>query len=64
MGLGLVGSYFVDHAMHGALFNVGAMDLTGLGAAGLILFMAALLACYLPARRAASENPMQLLRRE
>ena len=62
--LGLIGAYFVGRTMQGALFGVGAMDPSAFAAVGLILLSAAVLACYLPGRRAASLEPMQALRRE
>jgi putative ABC transport system permease protein len=62
--LGLIGSYFVGRAMRSMLFGVGAMDFSAFAAVGLVLIAAALLACYLPARRAASVHPMQVLRME
>ncbi|MGA9240714.1 MAG: FtsX-like permease family protein [Silvibacterium sp.] len=62
--LGLVGAYFVGRAMRSMLFGVGAMDFGAFGAVGLVLLAAAVLACYLPARRAASVHPMQVLRIE
>ena len=62
--IGLVGAYFVGRAMRTMLFGVGAMDFSAFGIVGLVLLFAALLACYLPARRAASANPMDALRGE
>ncbi|HEY6290310.1 MAG TPA: ABC transporter permease [Terriglobia bacterium] len=62
--LGLVGAYFVGRAMQSILFGVRALDVSGFAAVGLILLTAALLACYLPARRAASVEPMRVLRME
>ncbi|HEX3471727.1 MAG TPA: ABC transporter permease [Silvibacterium sp.] len=62
--LGLIGAYFVGRAMQTMLYGVGAMDFSAFGAVGSVLLAAAVLACYLPARRAASVNPMQLLRME
>jgi len=62
--LGLIGAYFVGRAMRSMLFGVGAMDFSAFAAVGLVLLAAALLACYLPARRAASVHPMQVLRME
>jgi putative ABC transport system permease protein len=50
--------------MQSMLFGVGAMDYGAFGAVGLVLLAAAVLACYLPARRAASVHPMQVLRME
>jgi putative ABC transport system permease protein len=64
MGLGLVGAYFVGRAMQSMLFGVRALDLSAFGSVGLILLGAALLACYLPARRVASIEPMRVLRTE
>jgi len=64
MVLGLVGAYFVGRAMQSMLFGVRALDLTAFLAVGLVLMASALLACYLPARRAASIHPMQVLRTE
>lgn len=61
---GLIGAYFVGRAMRSVLFGVGAIDLTALAAVALVLLAAALLACYLPARRAASVEPMEALRAE
>jgi putative ABC transport system permease protein len=62
--LGLIGAYFVGRTMQSTLFGIGVIDLSAFGAVGLILLMAALLACYLPAHRAASVEPMVILRSE
>ena len=64
LGIGLIGAYFVGRGMRTMLYGVGAMDISAFVAVGLILLLAALLACYLPARRAASMNPMDALRGE
>jgi putative ABC transport system permease protein len=64
LGIGLLGAYFVGRAMRTMLFGVGAMDFSAFGTVGLVLLVAALLACYMPARRAASANPMDALRGE
>jgi putative ABC transport system permease protein len=64
LGAGLVGAYFIGRAMRSMLYGVGAMDLSAFSAVGFILLAAALFACYLPARRAASTEPMQVLRNE
>jgi ABC-type antimicrobial peptide transport system permease subunit len=62
--LGLAGAYFVGRAMRATLFGIGSFDLSAFAAVGLILLATALLACYLPARRAASAEPMAILRSE
>jgi putative ABC transport system permease protein len=64
LGIGLIGAYFVGRAMRTMLYGVGAMDLSAFAVVGLILLLSALLACYLPARRAAAVNPMDALRGE
>jgi putative ABC transport system permease protein len=64
LGLGLIGAYFVGRAMQSMLFDVRALDVTAFSAVALILLASALLACYLPARRAASVEPMRVLRNE
>jgi putative ABC transport system permease protein len=62
--LGFAGAYFVGRAMQSTLFGVGAVDLGAVAAVGAVLLIAALLASYLPARRAASIDPMRTLRTE
>jgi putative ABC transport system permease protein len=64
LGLGLIGAYFVGRAMQSMLFGVRALDLSAFSAVALILLASALLACYFPARRAASVEPMRVLRTE
>jgi putative ABC transport system permease protein len=64
LALGLIGSYFVGRAMQSMLFEVHALDLSAFSAVGLVLLIAALLACWLPAHRAASADPMHVLRTE
>lgn len=62
LGLGLFGAYFVGRGMQSILFDIRPIDIVALSAVGLLLFVAALLSCYMPARRAASANLMQALR--
>ena len=64
MVLGLLGAYLVGRAMQSMLFEVRALDATAFSAVGLVLMASALVACSLPARRAASNHPMQVLRME
>jgi putative ABC transport system permease protein len=64
LAFGLVGSYFVGRAMQSMLFGVKALDVAAFLGVGAILLLAALLACFLPAQRAASIQPMRVLRTE
>jgi putative ABC transport system permease protein len=64
LALGFVGAYFVGRAMQSMLFGVAALDVSAFCAVGLLLLIAALVACYFPARRAAAIEPMQALRTE
>jgi putative ABC transport system permease protein len=64
LGLGLIGAYFAGLAMRSVLFGVPAIDFSAFGAMGSVLLLAALLACYVPALRAASVETMRLLRSE
>jgi putative ABC transport system permease protein len=61
---GLAGAYFVGTVMKSLLFEVKATDPASIVAVSLALFMAALLACYIPARRATQVDPMVALRAE
>jgi putative ABC transport system permease protein len=62
--LGLIGAYFVGRTMQSILFGVRAEDLAAFGSVAAILLAAAVLACFLPARRAAKLEPMRVLRSE
>ena len=64
LGLGLAGAYFLGRAMQSTLFGVAALDFRVFFAVGCVLIIAALVACFLPARRAASTEPMTVLRND
>jgi putative ABC transport system permease protein len=64
LGIGLLGSALVGRTMRTTLYGVAALDFSVIVSVGVILFVAALSASYLPARRAASIDPMQALRTE
>jgi putative ABC transport system permease protein len=63
-GIGLIGAYFVGRAMQSLLYGVGALDLSAFSSVAAVLLLTAVLACFLPARRAASVEPMRVLRTE
>jgi putative ABC transport system permease protein len=62
--IGLISALGATHLMSALLFGVGANDLTTYLIVLLLLGMAALLASYLPARRAMAVDPMIALRYE
>ena len=64
LGLGLFGAYFVGRGMQSMLFGVQALDVSAFISVALVLLAAAILACFLPAKRAASVEPMRALRTE
>ena len=64
VAIGIVGSLLLTRTIESLLFGVSATDPLTFGAVPLLLGATALLACYLPARRASNVNPMVALRYE
>jgi len=58
---GLVGSVAAASLMRSLLFNVSAWDASALAGVAVVLAASALLASYLPARRAVSIDPVEAL---
>ena len=64
IAIGLAGAYGLGRLMQATLYGVEAADFGSLAAVAALLFLAAMLACWLPARRSAAIDPMQALRNE
>lgn len=64
LGAGLAGSTALTRLLGGMLYDVRPLDPAVLGGMSLLLAVVALLASYLPARRAARIDPIAALRCE
>jgi predicted permease len=62
--LGLIGAWLAGRAMQSVLFDVPTLPLAALFAAVLVMSVVSLVACLIPARRAAEVDPMVALRAE
>ena len=62
--IGIAGSLVLTRTIESLLFGVSATDPLTFGTVPLLLGVTALVACYLPARRASNVNPMVALRYE
>ena len=64
IGLGLLGALAASRVLATILYGVGALDIPAFVTAIVCLVFVALLACWLPARRAMRVDPMEALRYE
>jgi predicted permease len=62
--IGLGGSLLLGRVLSSLLYEIRPTDLVSFGAASLVLWLVALAAAYIPARRAASVEPLVVLRAE
>ena len=64
LGLGLIGAFFLGRAMQSTLYGVGTIDFGAFAAVAVVLLVSAMVACFVPARRATRIDPMVALRYE
>jgi putative ABC transport system permease protein len=64
VALGLAGAFALTRALGSLLLGIGTTDFVTFVGVSLLLVAVALLACYIPARRAARVNPLVALRHE
>lgn len=64
IALGLAGAFALSRVVSGFIAEVGGLDLTAFAAVSTLLAAVAMLASYVPARRAAKVDPMVALRYE
>jgi ABC-type antimicrobial peptide transport system permease subunit len=62
LGLGLAGAVILTRTLSGLVYGVGTLDPVTFVAVPALLCIVALLACFLPARRAAAVDPITTLR--
>jgi ABC-type antimicrobial peptide transport system permease subunit len=64
LSAGLLGAFLASRALQSVLYNVAPLDPIAFVSALLTLSLVALIACFLPARRATRIDPVQALREQ
>jgi putative ABC transport system permease protein len=64
IALGLTGAFLLTRALESLLLGIGATDFVTFVGVPVLLIAVALLACYIPARRAARVDPLIALRHD
>ncbi|HEV2489633.1 MAG TPA: ABC transporter permease [Candidatus Acidoferrales bacterium] len=64
VGIGLAASFALTRALSSKLFGITATDPLTFSSVALLLFLVAMVACYIPARRAMQTDPIIALRYE
>ncbi len=62
LAAGMFAAVMIGRAMRGLLYGIAPTDPVSLALVALVLLLTAMLACYIPARRAARLDPMTALR--
>jgi putative ABC transport system permease protein len=64
LGIGIIGAFLASHALSTLLYQTSPADPLTYGTVALLLAVVAMIASYLPARRAMNVNPLVALRAE